>query len=459
MNLKIKSALLFSFFVFIILMSSAGFIYLQNEDFRVDDFNKRLKNNAQETLKVFSNEFDNQKTYKIDQELQTVGSLPNQRIAIFAGEKRLLFSEPKSFGASLTSSDFIKVKQENEYYFSRVGSDYLMMNLQNSGQDYLIVVAATDIYGKRKTENLKFILGFTVLGGLVLSGLLAFLYVRQIVRPLVTLQHQMQLINAQNLTQRVSEGKSNDEVSMIAKNFNSMLDRLQHSFEMRKSFVQHASHELRTPLASMLAQTEAALSQQLAPAQYHKILESLKEDQQDMINLTNSLLLLSSYEKLPHIKDGADLRLDELIYESIDIVSLSIPDAMIIFEFVNVPDNDNWLHVSGNEMLIKSAIQNLIRNAYQYSTDKKVDIKILALQDGITVKFENKGKQVLPEEQERLFMPFFRGENSMFKKGYGLGLSIVNRIITIHGGTVAYEARLGDINRFTIHFPANDNAA
>ncbi len=69
------------------------------------------------------------------------------------------------------------------------------------------------------------------------------------------------------------------------------------AFEIQRSFVHHASHELRTPLATMLAQTELALRKNLTVEEARKMLESLKEDQQEMVELTNSLLLLSQYEK------------------------------------------------------------------------------------------------------------------------------------------------------------------
>ncbi|MFX8797645.1 histidine kinase dimerization/phospho-acceptor domain-containing protein, partial [Acinetobacter baumannii] len=77
-----------------------------------------------------------------------------------------------------------------------------------------------------------------------------------------------------------------------------MLQRLNNAFEFQKNFVHYASHELRTPLAVMLSQTESALNKNLSPENFQKVLESLKEEQLNLIELTNSLLLLSQYEKL-----------------------------------------------------------------------------------------------------------------------------------------------------------------
>ena len=97
---------------------------------------------------------------------------------------------------------------------------------------------------------------------------------------------------------------------------------------------------------------------------------------------------------------------------------------------------------------------NLIKNAVLYSEESRADILIDANEKGIKVVFDNIGKQLMPDEQQRLFIPFFRGENAMFKKGYGLGLSIVQRIIKLHKGSISYQPIGENINRFTVSFAA-----
>jgi signal transduction histidine kinase len=98
-----------------------------------------------------------------------------------------------------------------------------------------------------------------------------------------------------------------------------MIERLKQTFEYQSVFVNHASHELRTPLAVMLSQTEAALNNQLNEVELRKVLLSLKDDQQGIIELTNSLLLLSQYEKNDDRLGWENIRLDELVYECITI--------------------------------------------------------------------------------------------------------------------------------------------
>jgi signal transduction histidine kinase len=452
MNLKIRIAFLFSLFVFIILLISAAAIYILNADFRQDEFFKRVEIEANEIAELYL-KGQNSRVQVLKEINQSVSSgLPEEKAYIYDSSYNILYATDSS--KPLVSPKNFKTATQNKQDYIREGDrETVLVYVSGQGNPYYVLASARDKYGHRKIEKLKIFLGLSVVGGLLLSGLLAFFYVRQIVKPLESLQQQMQKINEQNLTERVEVGKSHDEVSQIAKNFNAMLDRLEHAFEMRKNFVQHASHELRTPLANMLSQTEVALAKQQSTDGYREILQSLKEDQQDMISLVNALLILSQYEKITYLKDWTKIRIDEVLYDTVDVVKQQGPEVAVTIDFVEVPEKDDLLIIRGNESLIKSAVLNLLKNAAKYADDEKVNIVIDAKEAGITLLFENVGKQLLPEEQERLFIPFFRGENSINKKGFGLGLSIVQRIINLHKGSIRYEALQGNLNRFTVFFP------
>ncbi len=453
MNLKLRIALLFSLFVFIILMISSVTIFILNENFRKDEFFKRVQNEAKEASQLFLKLQPPSSDIVKEINLMASSSLPQQQTGIFDSSFNILLSTSNYHSPTIPTKFFDVARKNKQYQFTDGEREIVMLFIYKQGQPYYVLASATDVYGHRKVDNLKFILILSVVGGLLLSGLLAFLYVKQIMKPLENLQQQMQKINERNLTERVITGKSHDEVSQIAKNFNAMLDRLEHAFEMRKSFVQHASHELRTPMANMLSQTEAALSKPLLPENYRQILLSLKEDQQDMINVMNALLILSQYEKITYLKDWSKIRIDEILYEAMDFVKQLWPRSVIAIDFSAVPEKDEFLKINGNESLLKSAIQNLFKNACQYSEDYKVKVTIDANKTGITLLFDNTGKQLSTHEQERLFIPFFRGENSKNKKGFGLGLSIVQRIITLHKGSISYKSIENNINRFTVFFP------
>jgi signal transduction histidine kinase len=453
MKLKFRIAVLFSLFVFIILLISAVSIYILNENFRKEDFFVRLKDEAQEAAHIL---FKHHRSHpNILTELSKVAASPlrEESIHIFDSSYNILYSTSGNDKPAVSPEAFQVAKAKKEYHLSNDRREAVMLYIEADNLPYYVLASATDTYGYRKVDNLKYILAFTVLGGLVLSGLLSFWYVRQIVKPLEDLKDQMQRINETNLTERVAVAKSNDELSQIGKNFNEMLNRLEHAFEMRRNFVQQASHELRTPMANMLLQTEAALGRSLAVGEYRQVLLSLKEDQQDMISLMNDLLILSQYEGMNHLTDFSEIRVDEVLYNATDAVKQLWPQATVTIDFVEVPEDDEYLKIKGNEALLKSAIENLLKNACQYALDEKVKVTIDAGKTGVTLLFQNIGKQIMLEEQKRLFLPFFRGENSINKKGFGLGLSIVQRIISLHKGSITYKAIGDNINRFTVFFP------
>ena len=459
MNLKARLALLYSLSVFVILVISAVSIYILNESFRKTEFNKRLMLEATESFEIFTSqpELTPENIEALNRNANN--SLLGQEIFIFNSSMRSIFSSQGSTIPNISSKLLTLSKIKQHYEYDDHKREWLILYQRFNNRPYYIVISALDVFGKRKNDNLKVLLVFTILGGMLLSGLLAFFYVKQSIQPLEELKLKIESITVQNLKQRITLPKNNNEVWQIADKFNAMLERLELAFEQRKNFVHHASHELRTPLANMLLQTEAALNKNdLSPDEYKVILHSLKEEQTNMIELTNSLLELSRYETSTTIKDWTRVRIDEVLYHTAELINHVQPTAEISINFESVPEDENDLLVRGNESLIKSAIQNLIKNAIQYSENNRVNIILSHTTDSVSLKFENSGTQLTEEEQTRLFIPFFRGQNSTFKRGYGLGLAIVERIMNVHRGSIQYESVGEDMNRFTMILPNENNS-
>lgn len=453
MNLKARLALLYSLSVFIILVISSVSIFILNEEFRKNEFNKMLMLEATESFQIFTSQPELTPEIIDDLNRNAATSLLGQEIFIFNSSMRAIFYTKGSAIPNISTKllTLSKIKQHFEYVDHK--KEWLILYQRFNNRPYYIVISAFDVLGRRKTDNLRILLVFTIFGGMVLSGLLAFFYVKQSIQPLEDLKDEIDGITVQNLKQRITIPKNNNEIWQIADKFNAMLERLELAFEQRKNFVQHASHELRTPLANMLLQTESALNKDLTAPDYKKILISLKEDQTNLIELTNSLLALSRYETSTTVIDWTTIRIDEVLYHTVEYINQILPDAVISIDFETVPENEEDFLVRGNESLIKSAIQNLIKNAIQYSDNNKVKIILSHSENAVTLKFENFGQQLSSEEESKLFIPFFRGQNSSSKKGFGLGLAIVQRIVIVHNGRIYYEPIGDNINRFTIVFP------
>ena len=453
MNLKVRLALLYSLSVSIILIASAITIYFLNKNFSKEEFEKKIVLEAMESGKLFFSAPKPDEVILEKLSKNTFNSFPEENIVIFDSSHTVLFSTSQSYVANIPSTFFSIARAKQRYTFSNGNIENVLLFKKTGKNGYYVFVSAKDAFGISKNENLKTLLLFSVLGGISLSGLMAFFYVQQEKKPLEELKTQIEKINEINLKDRISTGKNNNEVSQIAEQFNAMLNRLEQAFEHQKSFVHHASHELRTPLANLLLQTESALNSVRTVEEYKKILLSLKEEQHDLIDLTNSLLTLSQYEKITSVPNASLLRIDEMLYDSAEMVKKFLPHSTVTVDFETVPDNENDLIFRGNETLMRTAILNLLKNACQYSENCRIKLVIGFNDLGIELHFDNIGKQLPPEEQRKLFIPFFRGENSIYKKGYGLGLSIVQRIINLHGGNIIYQPVGKKINRFTVFLP------
>ncbi|MGC8749291.1 ATP-binding protein, partial [Hydrotalea sp.] len=350
-----------------------------------------------------------------------------------------------------TNSFLAHIKKVGEHHYQENQRQFVAMYMPQT--KHYIIASGIDLVGMTKLADLRIILTIVFLGGLLLTALFSFFFVNGALKPLRLLSVQMKYTTEQNLNKRLPERKTHDELWQISQNFNEMLSRLNTAFENQKSFVHHASHELRTPLASMLSQTESALNKKLTEHEYKQVLQSLKEDELNIIELTNALLLLAQYEKMAEQTEWPAIRADEVIYESMATVQKMIPEASIMFQFSSLPDEEKEILIKGNEGLLKVAIINLIKNAINYSTDKKVQITLVPEKQKMRIKFENTGAVLSSEEVNKLVVPFFRGANVQKVKGYGLGLAIVHRILQLHNGQLSYEAINNNLNCFTIVLP------
>ena len=450
MSLKIRFALLFSIVVAIILLLSSISIYLLYSDHRKNEYTNQLKSEAMLTFDMFVDKLLEKKDTAIFLSKEVgYNSMQQKCIKIFNTNKEPIYSSSLTASSDfkLEKKVFDRIKKQKEYYSIIDNRDFFGVYIADSGN--YVIAAALDVDGLNKLRKLKFILFAVFFVSVTVTSSLSYFFVSSALRPLSKLNAQIKQTSELNLSQKVEEGNGEDEIAQIAKNVNEMLERLNKAFQLQKNFVHHASHELRTPLTTMYASTEAALNKKLSEPDYKKVLTSLKEDQNSLIELTNSLLLLYQFDKLKFAPNFLSFRIDELIYDAIEYCKKVFPMVIIDFEFMNIPE-ENDLIIKANDVLLKSAFSNLIKNAFLYSDDKKLNISLIATETEMLINFDNKGNQLSETEIENIKVPFSRGENIGLVKGIGLGLSIVEKIITLHNGQFIYKPMPNSVNRFSV---------
>lgn len=455
MRVRIRFVITLTLVVSAILATSFLIIYTLYSKNRETDFNNRLWANAYNAYKKQFHITDIDKAVSSKLEYYLPGSPSNFHSIIIDSAFRIVSINPNNISYTADTNTLLSIKDSKEIYFSQGQLQGVGLYFNQYGHECYVIATGLDKFGLARLESLKYIMIYVSIGSFIVLCIFTFLYVMIVTKPLILLSIQMRKVSENNLKQRVNVGKGNprhNEIIRIARNFNGMLDRLERAFTMQKNFVHHASHDLRTPLATMLSQTESALRRDLTAQESRKVLESLKEDQQGMIELTNALLLLAQYENINYTAGWPEVRLDEVLYDSILSMQKMFPGITINFDFSAEEVDEEYLYIKGNEVLLRSAFVNLLKNGVKYSEDSKVIVTMNPEASKITITFENKGPVMQPEEVERMFFPFFRGENAQQKKGFGLGLSIVKRIVELHKCQISYKVINGNINCFTLTF-------
>lgn len=451
MNLKLRSALLFATIVTILFLIVFSIIYIQNEWFRKEDFMLRLKQKAKTNynLLVEVKEINLELLKQIDK--YSLQNLYDEKILILDNKDEVIYS---SAADKLEYNDSLLFVIKNTGYleFNRGDHELVGIHINTDGKEGIVIASAYDIYGRRKLSNLLYILIICLVGSILITIILSYIYVKQVFRPLDELNEQIQIVGAGKPTKRLRISPAKSELTIVSENFNKMLDRLEHSFELQKNFLQHAAHELRTPLSIVLLQTEATLGKEMSNENYQKILLSIYDDQKYMVELVNSILSLARFEQETFKNSTELIRIDEILYKVIEEERSYHSEYNIYFDFSSMPLSENDLMIEGEEALIKIVFANLVRNACIYSTNKSVSINVSVNSLQIVIRFSNNGEIIPEDERNKLFTPFFRGSNVSKIRGHGLGLSISSRIMQVHKGKLFYSITNEGLNCFTVQF-------
>ena len=270
-----------------------------------------------------------------------------------------------------------------------------------------------------------------------------------IIRPIKKIEETTTSItDGNNLSLRIADTGGRDELAALSGNFNKMLNRLETSFEMEKRFASDASHELRTPVSVILAQAEFSLEKERQPEEYIDSLEVIKRQGKRMNQLIGNML---SYTRL-------EQRIDNYPFEKLDF---SVLVSGLCSDMTPLRINDISLEysvepgimINGNAELLARMLQNLLENAYKYGRQSGNTKVTLSLQgNNIKLLVEDDGIGIAEDQLEQIFDRFFRVSNKTSITGSGLGLSIVKKIVDMHGGNIDVNSREGLGTTFTITF-------
>jgi signal transduction histidine kinase len=182
----------------------------------------------------------------------------------------------------------------------------------------------------------------------------------------------------------------------------------------------------------------------------HDQIKNQKQDTKNLADIINALLEIS---KLESEYKSEPLRLDDLLYDTIEEVKAIDEDFLFEISIDGKIEEEKSFKVNGNHRLLKLALINILINCINYSENRKANIKITSIGQNIRLEFINNGQVIGDEEKQYLFQHFFRGKNSKGKRGFGLGLVLINKIMLLHKGSIEYTNPDLATNIFTLSLP------
>jgi len=452
-QLRSRLTILFAGITGCILLICSFAIYILSAQFREQDFEDRLikKIDATARLYVDIEEVDARLLRIIQQ--QELGRLPNEQIQIFSlngdevyrSDEIRYFEVPLSFITAVDKLGNSYSKIEN---FEVFGKKY-----QGESGTFIVIAGGYDKFGFSKLRYLRNVLIIVTLGGILIFFLSGWFYTGRALSPISRVISQAEQMTPDNLGARLNEGNGNDELARMARTFNNLLDRIEASFILQKTFVANASHELRTPLTIITGQLEVVLMRQRDAADYKATIESVLEDIKRLNLISNTLLLLAQAEKERTDISVKKIQVDELLWMVKSDITRNHSNYQISVLFKKTPENENDFTIEGNEQLLKTAVMNVAENACKFSDDKKAEIILDYNNSCVSIHIINQGKGIPEEELKLIFQPFFRSKTVTQHPGHGLGLAMVDKIIQLHHGEIEVESVLNSETRFTLKLP------
>jgi two-component system OmpR family sensor kinase len=278
-------------------------------------------------------------------------------------------------------------------------------------------------------------------------------------RPLEDVEVTAEQIAAGDLSARMPDANPHTEVGRLVTSLNSMLARIETSFEARaesenklRRFVADASHELRTPLTAIRGFSELYRQGAVAGEEpTRELIGRIEGESQRMGSLVEDLLLLARIDQAREM-ESKPVNLSEVVESAVASARAAGPNHPVTFI-----GKSEELFALGDEARIHQVVANLLANARAHTpAGTAIDVSIERADDGIRIAVSDNGPGLSVEDQKKIFERFYRADTSRVRvdgEGSGLGLSIVDAVMKAHGGSVSVQSELGKGATFTLFFP------
>jgi two-component system, OmpR family, sensor kinase len=287
---------------------------------------------------------------------------------------------------------------------------------------------------------------------LLLGAFGSYLLAKRAFRPILHLTRTAREVKAKDLHQRVPVPRTRDEVYDLALTLNEMIGRLDQAFTQQRRFVADASHELRTPVTVIRSITDVALEEPHCFEECVNVLCEVNAEAERLSQLINDLLILARADEDQLSLDREPVRLDLLAF---DVAATMEPIAVERGIELQVESLEPAT-VMGDTARLIQVMMGLVDNALTYTNvGGIVTFNVEVSGSNACFSVCDTGIGISPDDTTHIFERFYRADpaRSHTAGGSGLGLSIIDRVVQTHGGSISVESQVGHGSTFTVILP------
>jgi signal transduction histidine kinase len=449
MTIRDRLSLQFTLVSAVLLCGVLGGIFLFANRYRRNDFREQLMDRAITHAQLFLAQ-DNMSAEKFrDVQKKYPLSLSQEMVRIYDDSDRPVFLQAGSFQWPRA---LIHQVREKGILQSQQGDKFTcgIYYRDNSG-NFTVLASAVDDFGQGELRLLFWVMFIAFFISVIILFFAGRLFARIALSPMIRVIEGVRIIRSTSLDRRLETKQSRDEINELTVTFNNLLEHLQQSFEAQSSFVAHASHELRTPITSIIGDVEVTLSKPRPIEEYHETLQGVLAEAEKLNDLINNLFELAQTNT--EFTEFRDLQLDELLWQIKDEWNNRLPEGNIIVQY-SLPEDSRKYTIQANNYLLFLAIGNIVRNAIKFSHDKIVYCHLFVRNNAPVISIRDNGIGISREDIPNIFQPFFRGANTFGYSGYGVGLSLADKIFRLHNVRVTVDSELEKGTEFQLFFSA-----
>ncbi len=281
---------------------------------------------------------------------------------------------------------------------------------------------------------------------------------REISRPIESIYTATLEFGKGNLDYRV-DVDTNDEIKDLADSFNEMAGNMRELDRKKSDFISVAAHQLRTPLSGLKWALRMLLDGEMGPISdtQKTFLINIDENNMRMISIVNDLLVADRLKLSGNNYKSKDVNISELIYNVLSEMRFQASKRNISIEYKNKSKDLPPAYVDTGA--IRVVLQNLLQNAVNYTIDGgKIVVDVKKEENHLTVSIADNGIGIPKDQQEDVFVKFFRGHNAIKQEtnGSGLGLYIAKTIVEKNGGIIYFESHDGKGTTFYFTVPLHN---